>query len=282
MPLLLNGFSDHMVDTGEVEIGYSVGPDNGPTLTLLLMHGVTSRRDGFLRVIDRLKDDYRVVTMDQRGHGFSGHTPGHYAREDHARDIRFVLDNVCKEPTIAWGHSMGGGNSIAMAGDSPPLLKALLLEDAAVFGKRRPAATNTGPVMNTFQVHLDLLKQGLSVEEMAPKLQEASPGQPEYFAKWKAECLLQMDRSILEDVVSGNARGGADPKESLEKISVPVLLLQADPAAGGILPDDFLAEIVPQRDNFEVVKIVGAGHNINREHADQLLPVVLPWLEKVR
>lgn len=40
MPLLLNGFTDHTIDTGEVEIGYSVGPDNGPPM--LMLHGVTS------------------------------------------------------------------------------------------------------------------------------------------------------------------------------------------------------------------------------------------------
>jgi len=43
MALLLKGFTDHTINTGEVEIGYSVGPDNGPTL--LLLHGATSRRD---------------------------------------------------------------------------------------------------------------------------------------------------------------------------------------------------------------------------------------------
>ena len=105
MPLLLNGFTDHTINTGEVEIGYSVGPNNGPTL--LLCHGVTSRRDGFLRVIDELVGDYRIITMDQRGHGFSGHTTGAYDRFDHARDIRFVMENVSKMPTVVWGHSMG-------------------------------------------------------------------------------------------------------------------------------------------------------------------------------
>ena len=117
MALLLNGFADHTIDTGEVEIAYSVGPNNGPML--LLLHGVTSRRDGFLQVIDALVNDYHIVTIDQRGHGYSGHTPGAYSREDHARDIRFVMENVCKEPTIVWGHSMGGANSVAMANNPP-------------------------------------------------------------------------------------------------------------------------------------------------------------------
>ncbi|MCH8229533.1 MAG: alpha/beta hydrolase [Chloroflexi bacterium] len=280
MALLLHGFTDHTINTGEVEIGYSVGPDNGSAL--LLLHGVTSRRDGFLRVIDSLVENHRVVAMDQRGHGFSGHTPGHYEREDHARDIRFVMENVCEALTIVWGHSMGGGNAVAMAGEPPEQLKALVLEDPAVFGRKRPVSTGSSPTANAFQVYLDLIEAGLSAEEMASKLQAANPHQPEYFASWKAECLLQMDVEILRNVVSGRARGGGDPAESLAKIECPVLLLQADPDAGGILPDDYLAGIIPDSDEFTVKKILGAGHNINREHPDKMLPVVLPWLEALR
>ncbi len=277
MVLLLSGFTDYTIDTGEVEIAYSVGPDNGPTL--LLLHGVTSRRDGFLRVIDSLVKSYRIVTMDQRGHGFSGHTPDHYDREDHARDIRFVLENVCKEPTIVWGHSMGGANAVAMAGDAPGQLKALVLEDPAVFGRKRPVSINSNPIVDSFRVFLGLIEAGLSIEEMAPKLQAANPGQQEYFASWKAECLLQMDVEILRNVVGGKARGGGEPVEALLKIPCPVLLLQADPDAGGILPDDYLAGIIPDKDDFVVAKISGAGHNINREHPEKLLSAVLPWLE---
>ena len=276
MPLLLNEFTDHTIDTGEVEIGYSVGPDSGPVL--LLLHGVTSRRDGFLRVIESLVDSYRIVTMDQRGHGYSGHTSGAYDREDHARDIRFVMENVCKDPTIVWGHSMGGGNSIAMANNAPSNLKALILEDPAAFGRQRPVRLDTNPTVNTFQVNLALIDAGLSIKEMAPKLQAASPGQLEYFAVWKAECLLQMDAEILRGVVSGNYKGFDDPAAMLANIDVPVLLVQADPDAGGILPDDYLASIVPSKESFTAVKIPGAGHNINREHPEQMLPIVLPWL----
>lgn len=276
MALLLEGFSDHTVNTGEVEIGYSVGPDNGPTL--LLLHGVTSRRDGFLRVIEPISQKFRVVTMDQRGHGYSGHVPGAYDREDHARDIRYVLENVCEEPTIVWGHSMGGGNAVAMAQDAPEQLKALVLEDPAVFGRQRPTSAGSS-TRSLFKVHLDLIYQGLSIDQMAPMLMAASPNQPEYFARWKAECLLQMDAEILRGVVEGTSKGLDDPAAALAAIDVPVLLAQADPNAGGILPDDYLAGIVPERLGFTVQKIVGAGHNINREYPELLLPVVMPWLE---
>ncbi|HIF72389.1 MAG TPA: hypothetical protein EYQ61_07540 [Dehalococcoidia bacterium] len=70
MRLLLDGFTHHTVNTGEVEIGYSVGPGNGPAM--LLLHGMSSRRDGFMHVTGILSEKHKVFMMDQRGHGYSG------------------------------------------------------------------------------------------------------------------------------------------------------------------------------------------------------------------
>jgi pimeloyl-ACP methyl ester carboxylesterase len=98
MRLLLDGFTHHTVNTGEVEIGYSVGPGNGPAM--LLLHGMSSRRDGFMHVTGILSEKHKVFMMDQRGHGYSGHASGQYGREDHVRDVVFVLENVINQPAI--------------------------------------------------------------------------------------------------------------------------------------------------------------------------------------
>jgi pimeloyl-ACP methyl ester carboxylesterase len=274
--LLLNGFTDHTIDTGEVEIAYSTGPDNGPTL--LLLHGLTDRRDAFPTVIDTLDEMHRVVAIDQRGHGYSGRTPGHYSNDDHARDIRYILENVCQSPTVVWGHSMGGANAIAMAADPPEQLKALILEDPAIFGRARSTRAGGAPVNSPFGASLELIEAGISAEEMASRIAESEPGMPDYYAPWKAERLAQIDPEILRDVVAGRRRGVQDPKESLAKIDCPVLLMQADPDKGGILQDEFLAEITPKTGDWTVVKVVGAGHVINRNHPELALPIVMPWL----
>ena len=276
MVLLLNGFTDHTIDTGEVEIAYSIGPDNGPTL--LLLHGLTDRRDAFPTVIDTLDEMHRVVAIDQRGHGYSGRTPGHYSNDDHARDIRYILENVCQSPTVVWGHSMGGANAIAMAADPPEQLKALILEDPAIFGRARSTRAGGAPVNSPFGASLELIEARISAEEMASRIAQSEPGMPDYYAPWKAERLAQIDPEVLRDVVAGRRRGVQDPKESLAKIDCPVLLMQADPDKGGILQDEFLAEITPKTGDWTVVKVVGAGHVINRNHPELALPIVMPWL----
>lgn len=276
MPLLLNGFTDHVVDTGEVEIGYSVGPDNGSAM--LLLHGMSSRRDGFMHVTDMLSEKYKVFTMDQRGHGLSGHMPGAYSTADQVRDVVFVLKNIVKEPAIIWGHSMGGGNAATTVSENPGLATALILEDSGLRGGggRRPGGR--GVTQSIFAKHLKLMDAGLSLEEMTAKIEELQPGQPDYYAAWKSEVLIQMDNDLLRSTVEGTRTGGRDPREILDKIEVPTLFMQADPNAGGSNTDEYLAEIIPDRENFTVTKVVGAGHNINREHTELLLPVVVPWL----
>jgi pimeloyl-ACP methyl ester carboxylesterase len=274
--LLLNGFTDHTIDTGEVEIAYSTGPDNGPTL--LLLHGLTDRRDAFPTVIDTLDEMHRVVAIDQRGHGYSWRTPGHYSNDDHARDIRYILENVCQSPTVVGGHSMGGANAIAMAADPLEQLKALILEDPAIFGRARSTRAGGAPVNSPFGASLELIEAGIPAEEMASRIAQSEPGMPDYYAPWKAERLAQIDPEILRDVIAGLRRGVQDPKESLAKIDCPVLLMQADPDKGGILQDEFLAEITPKTGDWTVVKVVGAGHVINRNHPELALPIVMPWL----
>ena len=277
MDLLIDGFTHHTTHTGEVEIGYSVGPDNGPPL--LMLDGVTSRRDGFVKVTDALTPSWRVFTMDQRGHGYSGKAPGAYARADYARDVRHVLDNVIGEATVVWGHSLGGGNATETAATNPSLIRALMLEDPALFGPSRPPIDEDSPVRVNFRLFLRLVEEGRSLDEMTAALLASNPAQEEEMARWKAECLQQMDAEMLRNVAEARPLGSSDPKELLSRIDCPVLLAQADPAVGGVLADAYLAGIQPDKSTFQVKRLPNCGHNLNRDHPDELLAVVLPWLK---
>lgn len=277
MDLLIQGFEHRTTNTGEVEIGYSEGPANGPPI--LLMHGVTSRRDGFFRVVDALTPAWRVITMDQRGHGFSGHTPGAYARADYARDVRHMLDTVIGEPTVVWGHSLGGGNATEATASDPALIRALVLEDPALFGPSPPPIAEDSPVRANFRLFLSLVESGCSLDEMTAKLLAHNPGQGELQSRWKAVCLRQMDVEMLRNVAEARPLGSSDPRDLLARIACPVLLVQADPAMGGILADDYLASLAPDRESFTVARLAGTGHNINRDHPEELLGAVLPWLQ---
>ena len=279
MPLLLNGFENHRIDTGEVEIAYSVGPDSGPPL--LMLHGFTVRRDIFLREIDSLTSNFKVITMDQRGHCDSGHVSGKNSRTEHARDIKFAIGNICNEAPIVWGHSIGGGNAVELGGKESHLFRALVLEDPGLLPPTGSLRRKNTPSSREFRALVGILDAKLSTEGLVQKIRELIPIQLDFYASWRAESLLQLDEELLRTFAHRKSAAGNNPAENLVNIHCSVLLLQVDPDSSGILPDDYLQTIASNRDYFTIKKIVGAGHNIRLECPDLLLPVVLPWLTEL-
>ncbi len=99
---------------------------------LVLLHGSNSSLQTWEPWVARLKNDYRVITMDLPGHGLTG---------PHPRDAYFpensvaVVDAVLRAKNIKrftlGGNSMGGGISWHYALTHPEKLAGLILVDAA-------------------------------------------------------------------------------------------------------------------------------------------------------
>ena len=101
----INGLSLHYVDWG--------GDSNR---NLLLVHGQggTARSWGF--VARELSGEFRVLAIDQRGHGDSDHTREGYALTAFASDLAGLAREVGIVPYDYCGASLGARNGIAYAG----------------------------------------------------------------------------------------------------------------------------------------------------------------------
>ena len=77
--------------------------------TVVFAHGWTCNRTIFHHQISHLRDRYRVVAYDQRGHGGSA-MPAHgdFGTERLAEDMKAVVDASQPEEFVIAGHSMGG------------------------------------------------------------------------------------------------------------------------------------------------------------------------------
>ncbi len=102
----------HVVDWG----------GSGPTL--LLTHGITAQAHVWDPVAMALRDRFRVLSLDQRGHGDSSKPPAGYAATDFAADMVSVLDALADGPSLVMGHSLGGRNSLALAALHPERITA--------------------------------------------------------------------------------------------------------------------------------------------------------------
>jgi pimeloyl-ACP methyl ester carboxylesterase len=82
------------------------GPDGAPTLVLL--HGVTLTSSlNWGGVVETLSRRYRVVLLDQRGHGTAPRTST-FRLEDCADDVAALADHLGIDRLIPVGYSMGG------------------------------------------------------------------------------------------------------------------------------------------------------------------------------
>ncbi|WP_374283441.1 alpha/beta fold hydrolase [Novosphingobium sp.] len=119
------------------------GPRDAPVL--LLLHGSNADLHTWTPWVDALKDRYRVIRIDQIGHGLTGTDPrGDYSPAGFANRLAQVVDALGLQKFALGGNSMGGGVAIRYALDHPGRLTALVLVDAAGAPVTEPVKGNIG------------------------------------------------------------------------------------------------------------------------------------------
>ncbi|MFF4578804.1 alpha/beta fold hydrolase [Streptomyces sp. NPDC001373] len=100
----------------------------GPGPVLFALHGHFGEARTFARLARRLAPDWRVVALDQRGHGYSDQ-PSDFSRKGYVEDAAAVLRHLGLGPVVVLGHSMGGVNAYQLAFRHPRLIHAMVIED---------------------------------------------------------------------------------------------------------------------------------------------------------
>ncbi len=97
--------------------------------TVILLHGAMSRAANWFDVACWMKDHFRVLAFDQRGHGRSGKPLSGYSRDDFVRDLVGVMDSLSIRRAHLLGHSFGGLNAWVAASRYPERVETLTIED---------------------------------------------------------------------------------------------------------------------------------------------------------
>jgi pimeloyl-ACP methyl ester carboxylesterase len=130
-----------------VNIAYDdLSPPGPPERTILLLHGFASnrhegwQRTGWYQALNRR--GFRVIAMDQRGHGESlkSHDPADYGRAALAADAVALLDHLGVRQPEVFGYSMGTRTALQMAIVAPERVNNLMLGGIGgkLFEPRKP------------------------------------------------------------------------------------------------------------------------------------------------
>jgi pimeloyl-ACP methyl ester carboxylesterase len=112
-----NGLRFHVLDWG------------GAGKPLVLLHGLASQAHIWDLVAPQLIDSFRVVAIDQRGHGLSDKPDSGYDFAAVTSDLDAILDAQRIERSVLAGHSWGGNVALQYAVDHPDRAHGLALID---------------------------------------------------------------------------------------------------------------------------------------------------------
>jgi len=149
----IGGMDFHYLDWGD--------PDATP---VLMLHGMAQSAHTWDFSALALGDRYRVLALDQRGHGDSDWAPdGDYSLDAHLGDIGAFVETMVLRDLAMVGLSMGGRNAFSFAALHPELVRALVIVDIAPRSGRSGASAIRTFIervdeLDTFEEFVDRVK----------------------------------------------------------------------------------------------------------------------------
>ncbi len=129
------------IQVGPLSVHYrDVGPRDGPVLVLL--HGANASLHTWQGWVDRLKGDFRIISLDLPGYGLTTAWPDARAGDYHLTGYSTFLDRFVEAMQLhkfaLAGNSLGGGVAWTYAARHPERVTKLILIDALAYPQESP------------------------------------------------------------------------------------------------------------------------------------------------
>lgn len=260
------------------------GAPNGPPL--LLIHGFSASLHTWEPWVERLGDDFKIISLDLPGHGLTRAPAGYSASIEAFRDaVHAFTEQRGLEHFALAGSSMGGNVAWEYALAHPEQVDALILVDASGWEDSRAEAADEpqvfkllrNPVLGPLLRDLDnsrLIRQGLEASfvdtslvgnDMVQRYSDLSR------APGHRDILLQMTLGF-------RARNYATP-ERLAALTVPVLIFTGD--SDRLVPPEHARQFNEAIRGSQLVTFRATGHIPQEERPDESAAAVREFLTQV-
>ena len=210
-----------------------------------------------------LSKQYRCVTIDHRGFGYSKDGAAGPGRRNFVSDLEGLLDRLKVERVSLVGQSMGGLTVLGFAAKHPERVSALILSDT------------TGGYTNP---EIDMLR--------AANKNPRSAFAPGYAQREPAMAFLYREISALTmddapQAAAGAATSPAAPSTDIKPLlarNVPTLFIVGE--QDQLIPPAAIEVMHKQMPGSELVKVPGAGHSVYFEKATEYNRLVGDFLSR--
>jgi pimeloyl-ACP methyl ester carboxylesterase len=247
---------------------------------LVLLHGIT----GHARTWDRLASDlsprFRVLALDQRGHGDSDAAiDGDYRVDVMAGDLAGFADRLELRTFTLLGLSMGGRVAIAYAGANPGRVERLVIVDIGP-DIHLPGLERIRGMMSTAPERIDSKEQAIEYARRAnPRSDEAELRHrvihalrraPDGVLTWK------YDKALRDMMRAGGRRDATDLWAPLGRIACPTLVVRG--AESDILSPEIAKKMLERLPDGRLAEVPEAGHSVPADQPAEFGRVVRAFL----
>jgi len=249
--------------------------DAGSGPPVILLHGYPFSRSMWSAQVAALRENYRVITPDLRGHGHSDSLAGAASMNTMARDVGVLMDTLEIPRANIGGLSMGGYVALAFYRLFPLRVLSLILADT------RAQADTEEAKQSRAQQAARVVAEGMAgiVDALLPKLlaPETVGKRPEVVKRIR-DMMLRTRREGAAAALLGMAARD-DQTQILSQIISPALIIVGSEDAITPLQD---AEKMHQEIGGSRLEIIeNAGHVSNIEQPEQFNKVLLKFLHEV-
>ncbi len=262
----VNGNEIHYRDTG------------GDAFPVVLAHGYTGNSRNWALTEPALRDTYRVISLDHRGHGLS-HKPTRiedYSLDLLADDLYGLLQEIGVTECFLVGHSMGGIVSQLVTLAHPELVRALVLVDTAAEVPRSLTGKARYEERQRFVKMAE--EQGMEAvfEEQLKGADPRIAANPQFIATWREQFLMTSREAYIGGAHGMSSR--VSVVDRLKKIRVPALVICGENDEPFVEASHVMHENIP---GSELVMIPGAGHTPQIETPAEFNRILTGFLAKV-
>lgn len=247
--------------------------------TVFLFHGVTANHRVWEPIQDLLSERFRVIAVDQRGHGNSGKPAEGYRAENYSGDINDLVTQLGGSGrNVLVGHSLGSRNSIVTAATYPELVDGIVAIDFNPFIEREVFDTleaRVGAGDQEFESQADVEKY---LQQRYPKMPaDAVTRRAEYGYVERDGVLVPLaDPEAMRQTVAGLRE---DLSESYRRITVPAVIVRG--AESVLVTEQAFEQSRQLRPDLNYEVVADADHYVPEEQPEAVVQIITSFIDQL-
>jgi esterase len=268
-------FDSKTVGINGLTFHYTDWRGEGPPLVML--HGLSGHARTWDHTAAALGDQFRVLALDQRGHGDTDWAP-RYGLGPMAMDLLGFLDALDLPEVTLMGLSMGGLVSFVFAAAHSERVTKMVIMD--IGPEIAPAGSaNIASSLAARDIFSSADEAFAQARAANPRPTDATLRHrvahnlrplPDGTLTYKYDKELRSNPRALFDLTRGELW------DAWRAVTCPVLLVRG--ADSDVLGADIARRMLAENQNVSFASIPDCGHSITLDNPDGLLEVVSPWL----